>query len=55
MNKRKPIRRSLFVKMKKNICNYIDIPLQHGSTEMLQLMRRGTTREKTETEATASP
>ena len=33
----------------KNICKYIDIPLQHGSTEMLQLMRRGTTREKTET------
>ena len=33
---------------RKNICNYIDIPLQHGSTEMLQLMRRGTTREKTE-------
>jgi ribosomal protein S12 methylthiotransferase len=33
---------------RKNICNYIDIPLQHGSTEMLQLMRRGITREKTE-------
>ena len=31
-----------------NICNYLDIPLQHGSTEMLQLMRRGTTRDKTE-------
>ncbi|HMG88775.1 MAG TPA: 30S ribosomal protein S12 methylthiotransferase RimO [Chryseolinea sp.] len=31
-----------------NICKYIDIPLQHGSTRMLQLMRRGTTREKTE-------
>ncbi|MFN7749818.1 MAG: 30S ribosomal protein S12 methylthiotransferase RimO [Cyclobacteriaceae bacterium] len=31
-----------------NICNYLDIPLQHGSTRMLQLMRRGTTREKTE-------
>ncbi|KYG85323.1 ribosomal protein S12 methylthiotransferase RimO [Roseivirga seohaensis] len=31
-----------------NICNYIDIPLQHGSTKMLKLMRRGTTREKTE-------
>ncbi len=30
------------------ICNYLDIPLQHGSTEMLKLMRRGTTREKTE-------
>ena len=31
-----------------NICNYLDIPLQHGSTEMLKLMRRGTTRQKTE-------
>ena len=31
------------------ICNYLDIPLQHASTNMLQLMRRGTTREKTET------
>jgi len=34
---------------RKNICKYLDIPLQHGSTEMLQWMRRGTTREKTET------
>ncbi|MCO5259662.1 MAG: 30S ribosomal protein S12 methylthiotransferase RimO [Crocinitomicaceae bacterium] len=36
--------------MKKydNICNYLDMPLQHGSTKMLQAMRRGTTREKTE-------
>ena len=31
-----------------NICKYLDIPLQHGSSKMLQLMRRGTTREKTE-------
>jgi ribosomal protein S12 methylthiotransferase len=31
------------------ICKYLDIPLQHGSSRMLQLMRRGTTREKTET------
>jgi len=31
-----------------NVCNYIDIPLQHGSTKMLQAMRRGITREKTE-------
>ena len=30
-----------------NICNYLDIPLQHGSTEMLRSMRRGITREKT--------
>jgi len=33
---------------RSNICNYIDIPLQHASTRMLQLMRRGTTRDKTE-------
>lgn len=31
-----------------NICKYLDIPLQHGSTKMLQMMRRGITREKTE-------
>jgi ribosomal protein S12 methylthiotransferase len=31
-----------------NICKYLDIPLQHGSTNMLQIMRRGITREKTE-------
>ena len=30
------------------ICNYLDIPLQHASTNMLQIMRRGTSREKTE-------
>ena len=32
---------------KKNICNYIDIPLQHISDNMLKSMRRGTTMEKT--------
>ena len=31
-----------------NICKYLDIPLQHGSTKILQLMRRGITRERTE-------
>ncbi len=31
-----------------NICNYLDMPLQHGSSKMLKLMRRGITREKTE-------
>lgn len=31
-----------------NICNYLDIPLQHGSTSVLKKMRRGTTREKQE-------
>ena len=33
---------------RSNICKYLDIPLQHGSSKMLQIMRRGTTREKTE-------
>ncbi|WP_339902219.1 30S ribosomal protein S12 methylthiotransferase RimO [uncultured Cyclobacterium sp.] len=33
---------------RNNICNYLDIPLQHGSTEVLKTMRRGTTREKQE-------
>lgn len=31
-----------------NICKYLDMPLQHGSSEQLKLMRRGITREKTE-------
>lgn len=31
-----------------NVCNYLDMPLQHGSTKILQSMRRGITREKTE-------
>lgn len=31
-----------------NICNYLDIPLQHGSSNILKLMRRGIDREKTE-------
>ena len=33
---------------RSNVCNYLDMPLQHGSTRMLKLMRRGITREKTE-------
>lgn len=36
------------MKDRKNVCNYLDMPLQHGSTRMLKAMRRGTTREKTE-------
>jgi len=36
------------MKAKPNICNYLDIPLQHGSTKILKLMRRGTDREKTQ-------
>lgn len=31
-----------------NICKYLDMPLQHGSNNMLKIMRRGITREKTE-------
>ena len=30
------------------ICNYLDIPLQHGSSKMLKAMRRGIDRPKTE-------
>ena len=33
---------------RSNICNYLDMPLQHGSTNMLKIMRRGITRERTE-------
>ena len=35
--------------MKQNpkICNYLDIPLQHGSSKILKSMRRGINREKT--------
>lgn len=36
------------MKERDNICNYLDIPLQHGATAMLKRMRRGITREKTE-------
>lgn len=36
------------MKERDNICNYLDIPLQHGSTSVLKTMRRGTTREKQE-------
>ncbi|MFZ1694580.1 MAG: 30S ribosomal protein S12 methylthiotransferase RimO [Flavobacteriales bacterium] len=33
---------------RSNVCNYLDMPLQHGSTRMLTRMRRGITQEKTE-------
>ena len=35
--------------MKDNpkVCNYLDIPLQHASNNMLKAMKRGATREKT--------
>ncbi|MFN5459715.1 MAG: 30S ribosomal protein S12 methylthiotransferase RimO [Bacteroidota bacterium] len=32
---------------RQNICNYIDMPLQHISNRILKSMRRGTTKEKT--------
>ena len=35
------------MKSENKICNYLDIPLQHGSTRILKAMRRGTNREKT--------
>ena len=35
------------MKSEPKICNYIDIPLQHISDELLKSMRRGTTKEKT--------
>lgn len=33
---------------RNNICNYLDIPLQHASDRMLKIMRRGTDNERTE-------
>lgn len=35
------------IKSHPSVANYLDIPLQHGSTKMLKSMRRGITREKT--------
>ncbi len=32
---------------KKNVCNYLDMPLQHISDNMLKSMRRGITKQKT--------
>lgn len=32
---------------RENICNYLDMPLQHISDNMLRSMRRGTTKQKT--------
>ena len=36
------------IRDRPNVCNYLDMPLQHGSTRMLTRMRRGITQEKTE-------
>ncbi len=33
---------------RENICNYIDIPLQHATDNMLKIMRRGITRKRSE-------
>jgi ribosomal protein S12 methylthiotransferase len=33
---------------RSNICKYLDMPLQHATTNMLKAMRRGITREKTD-------
>ncbi len=35
------------MKTKKNVCNYLDMPLQHISDNMLTSMRRGITKQKT--------
>ncbi len=37
------------MKTNTKICNYIDIPLQHASSKILQSMKRGIDREKTDT------
>lgn len=36
------------IRERENICNYIDIPLQHASSNVLKLMKRGINREGTE-------
>ena len=36
------------MKKESKICKYLDMPLQHASTNMLKAMRRGITREKTD-------
>lgn len=35
------------MKVNPKVCNYLDIPLQHASDNILKAMRRGTTKEKT--------
>jgi ribosomal protein S12 methylthiotransferase len=35
------------IRERENICNYLDMPLQHASDAVLKSMRRGTTRQKT--------
>jgi ribosomal protein S12 methylthiotransferase len=35
------------IRSRPNVCNYLDMPLQHISDNMLKSMRRGTTKQKT--------
>lgn len=43
-----PLDVSAAIASRKNICDYLDMPLQTGSTEQLRVMRRGINRQKTE-------
>lgn len=36
------------IRKQPKVCNYLDMPLQHATTQMLKAMRRGITREKTD-------
>jgi len=36
------------IRDRENICNYLDMPLQHASTDVLKSMRRGVTRSRLE-------
>jgi ribosomal protein S12 methylthiotransferase len=36
------------IKERENICNYLDMPLQHASSKILKLMKRGIHREESE-------
>lgn len=42
-----PLETLKVMKERKNICNYVDIPLQHISDNMLKKMRRGITKART--------
>ena len=35
------------MRQRQNVCNYLDMPLQHGADAILKMMRRGITRQKT--------
>jgi ribosomal protein S12 methylthiotransferase len=35
------------IRDRKNICKYLDMPLQHASSNLLKIMRRGITKERT--------